>query len=123
MIRSPLFRLECGPLACVLELQSSAGSFRSHEAATELQAVLQQIAKVAIPHVIVDFHQVPYFGSSLLETLLALWTEIHSRGGTLALCNVSPVAKEIIEVARFDTLWPIHANLASALAVVPTPAS
>ena len=122
MITSPLFRVECGPTACILELQTAAGSFRSHEASAELQEVLRQLAGAENPHVVVDFHQVPYFGSSLLETLLSLWSEIHSRGGTLALCNVSPVAREIIEVARFDTLWPIHSSLAVALAAIPAAA-
>lgn len=115
MTRSPLFRVECGSNACILELQSSAGSFRSHEAAAEIQAIIQQLGSMTVPHVVVDFHQVPYFGSSLLEAILAIWSEVHARGGSLALCNVSKVGREILQVARFDTLWPIHDNRESAV--------
>ncbi|MCE9525659.1 MAG: STAS domain-containing protein [Planctomycetales bacterium] len=64
---------------------------------------------------IVDFHQVPYFGSSLLEVLLSIWSQEQLRAGTMSLCNVSAAGREVLEVTRFDTLWTIYNTRAEAL--------
>lgn len=110
-----LFHLERKPHAWILELQTAVGSFRNHEAAVELATVLGELADQEVRHVIVDFHQVPYFGSSLLEVLLAIWSQEQLRAGTMALCNVSPVGREILGVTRFDTLWTIYNTRDEAL--------
>ena len=110
-----LFHLVRTPHAWILELQASVGSFRNHEAAVELAAVRGELDEQEVRHVIVDFHQVPYFGSSLLEVLLSIWSQEQLRAGTMSLCNVSAVGREILEVTRFDTLWTIYNTRAEAL--------
>ena len=54
-----------------------------------------------------DMVKVNYFGSSMLEAMLYLWKKINTEGGKMAVCCVSDTAREILELSRFDTIWPI----------------
>lgn len=82
---------------------------------TELLAML---AAPGLRHVVFDFRSVPYFGSAMLETMLTLWRDVRSRGGRLAVCNLSEAERELIATVKFDTLWPIGATREDALAAV-----
>lgn len=68
--------------------------------------------------VIVDFQKMQYFGSSLLEALLYVWNRIHPAGGKMLLCNLSAVGREIVEVSKFDTIWPICKSRGEAKAAL-----
>ena len=43
---------------------------------------------------------------------------LRSRGGKLALCNPSPIVREIITLARFDKLFPIVESRSAAMHAV-----
>lgn len=122
MIQPSLFHLERGPSAWIVELQAPVGSLQNQIALADWKKLLLQIASGSVPRIIVDFHQVAYFGSALLEMLLALHSELQSHGGTLVLCNLSPVGHEILEVARFNTLWTIYPSRTAALEAAAGPA-
>ncbi len=81
-----------------------------------LDGVLQQLRTTGVTRVVVDFENVAYFGSSMLEALLVIWSPLRSAGGRMVLCGLSDVGREIITLARFDTLWPLYGTLAEALA-------
>jgi anti-anti-sigma factor len=72
----------------------------------------------AIKRVVVDLGEVSYFGSIMLEALLQLWNGLQDVEGKLALCCVSDVGREILCLAKFDTLWPICSSRSEALAAV-----
>lgn len=91
----------------ILAVRGSVSSLGDDAALDELDSVIAQVHQGAIRHVLVDFGQSTYFGSIMLETLRRIWNEVHPRGGRMALCNVSPVGKEILQIAKFDQLWPI----------------
>jgi anti-anti-sigma factor len=69
-------------------------------------------------HVVFNFEQIDYFGSTMLEAMLVLWKRIVDSGGRMAVCNASPTIRDILRVSRFETLWPVCDTLDSALAVV-----
>ncbi len=73
----------------------------------EMSRLCAQLAQSDMQRVVVDFSNVDYFGSLMLEALRMLWNSIPGAEGRMALCNVSPVGKEILEIARFDQLWPV----------------
>ena len=58
-----------------------------------------------VRRVLVDFGQLTYGNSMLLEALLRLHLRVRQRGGRLVLCGVNPVLGEILSVSRFDTIW------------------
>ena len=98
----------------VLEVHGKVSDLADSAALDELDRMLEQVKEPAVTNVIVDFGQSPYFGSSLLETLRRIWSDIHPRQGKMVLCNVSPVGREILEIAKFDQLWPVVETCAEA---------
>ena len=110
-----LFALERVGTCLVVVLSGEMGSLADSQITAELDHALGELRKPEVRHLIVDFAQMPYFGSILLEGIRSLWKEIDARHGNMALCNVSLVGKEILGIARFDTLWPIFATRAEAV--------
>lgn len=95
-----------GPML-VLAVHGSVSSLGNDGALSELDHVIAEVSRGTVRNVLVDLGQSAYFGSLLLETLRRIWNEVHAQGGRMALCNVSPVGKEILQIAKFDHLWPI----------------
>jgi len=88
------------------------------EARPELDGLLGQLQQPEVKHVVVDFAEVSYFGSIMLTTLHAIWKNVRAGGGKMALCNVSEVVREILQISQFDTLWPVCDSREEALALV-----
>jgi anti-anti-sigma factor len=84
----------------------------------DVAALLAMLADVEPRHVVFDFHALPYFGSAMLEAMLALWRHVRSRGGRLAVCNLSDAEREVLATVKFDTLWPIGKTRDDAVAAV-----
>ena len=78
-------------------------------------ALVEAIRKSPESAVIVDFSRVGYFGSLLLDTLCVVWKQTRDRSGTMSLCNLSDVSKEIVNKSRLNSLWPVFASLQDAL--------
>lgn len=91
----------------VLAVHGSVSGLGDDAALNELDRVIAEVNQGTVRNVLVDFGQSSYFGSLMLETLRRIWNEVHAHGGRMALCNVSPVGKEILQIAKFDQLWPI----------------
>ena len=102
-----------GP-ALVIEVLQPVGSLADDSVLHELDRILAEIGTSAAQAVIVDFHRIAYFGSSLLEALRVVWRHLQPLDGRIVLCNLSPVGREIIELAKFDHVWPIVDSLADA---------
>lgn len=115
------FAAHSEPNLLIVEVLRPVGSLADDSVLQELDALVATL-KAEAPHaVIVDFHQVDYFGSSLLEALRVLWRQIEPNGGRMALCNLSTVGKEIIELARFDHVWTVAADLPTARHLLEVP--
>ncbi len=81
----------------------------------ELQAVLSDLEKSGVKHVLIDMEKVPFFGSEMLGALHMFWKRAQAAGGKMSLCNVSQLAREVIRIAKFDLIWTIHATRRDAL--------
>lgn len=114
MIWRQFLKAQRTPLALVIEILQPVGSLAEDSVLKEFEALQQELLASGLNAVIVDFHQVSYFGSSLLEALRILWKNMQSLGGQMVLCNLSPVGREIIQLAKFDHVWPIAESLDDA---------
>jgi anti-anti-sigma factor len=110
------FRLRESDGVFIIDIVGEPGSLSGEAMNRQLELVLDQLTGKAELRVVVDFQQAPYFGSSLLEDLLRIWRIVHDGHGTLVLCNLSPTGRELIDLARFERLWPIFPDCDSALA-------
>ena len=98
----------------ILEVRGPVSGLADDRALGELDRVLAELQGGPVDRVLVDFGQSPYFGSIMLETLRRIWNDVHGRQGRMVLCNVSPVGQEILQVAKFDQIWPIVATRSDA---------
>ena len=85
---------------------------------TELHEMQNAFQQAQVKNLVIDFGRISYFGSSMLEAMRSLGTHVRAAGGKMAVCNAAPVCREILHVARFDTLWPLLDSRAEALASV-----
>jgi anti-anti-sigma factor len=96
----------------------SVGSLAGESVNFELEALVKRLGESGLKHVIFDFQKVSYFGSSMLGAMHAVWKHVSAAEGKMALCNVSDVEREVLEVSKFDTLWPVYATREQALAAI-----
>ena len=66
-------------------------------------------------YVLVDMAEVNYIDSSGIACLIEALQEARKKGANLALIAVNPQALRVLELARLDTVFPIHADLTSAV--------
>jgi anti-anti-sigma factor len=71
-----------------------------------------------VKHVVLDFSQTDYYGSTALGFFLKLWKRVQDRQGGMAFCNVSDHEREILRVTKLDRLWPICTSRSEALQAV-----
>lgn len=109
------FRCLEGGSVLVVEVLRPVGSLAERDVMREIDVILAKIAGRQSCRVVIDFQQTDYFGSSLLEALRIIWTKMEHRDGRMVLCNLSPVGREIVQIAKFDHLWPICQTRAEAL--------
>ena len=80
--------------------------------------VLELLDASQIKHVIVDFHNTDYYGSTALGFFLKVFKRARSRGGQMVFCNVSEHEKEILQITGLNHLWPICATREAALTAI-----
>jgi anti-anti-sigma factor len=114
MTARQFFATRAEPSALEIEILRPVGSLADDAVLQELDLLLNELRTRQPRAVIINFRQVAYFGSSLLEALRVLWKEVQATGGRMVLCNLSPVGREIVELAKFDHVWSIVDTLAEA---------
>jgi anti-anti-sigma factor len=86
------------------------GRFTEGDLVEEWGCILQKIDGPDVRHVLVDLGHIPYFGSTLLDWMVQMWKRTQCKGGCLAICNPSEVGREVLSIAKFDTLWRIYSS-------------
>lgn len=113
-----VFRVTIEDDVFIVELAGVVSSLADVSITRELDSVRTRLREGQLTRIIIDLGAVAYFGSSMLEAIRALWNEVSPRQGKLVLCNASEVGREILQVAKFDHLWPLVATRAEALDLV-----
>ena len=65
---------------------------------------------------IFDMSRADYFGSQVIELMILVWRRLAPVQGTLAICRISPAAREMMHIVNLDTIWRICDTLEEALA-------
>jgi anti-sigma B factor antagonist len=68
--------------------------------------------------VVLDFGAVRFLSSVMLDILGQLHRRVGAEKTALRLCGLQPQILSVLKVTRLDTLFPIHADRAAALAAV-----
>ena len=118
MPKSKYFTVEQKDDILIVSLIGSIGALADTSIRDDWADVLDLLETTDIRHAVIDLGKLEYFGSVVLELLVVLWKRLSSRNGKLALCHVSPVGLEILETAKFDTIWQIVPGLQDAINAV-----
>ncbi len=113
-----LFRIDAIGDVMLLELREGISSLADYSVLNELEQIRAQRGQLGFKKLVVDLARAPFFGSSLLELIRVLWNDLSSQGGRLVLCNPSPVGREVLEVAKFDQIWPLLETRNQALSLL-----
>jgi anti-anti-sigma factor len=113
---TPIFQTEIIGKNLVVQLDHNLGSFADVDISQATKTVEDKITANSPSGIVIDFASVAYFGSGILEAICVMWNQLSEQTGRMVLCNLEPVALEIIQIANFDTLWPIFETREAALA-------
>jgi len=109
------FVVEEGEGTLVITLGPRVSALDNTSLLERRSALAEAIQSTTASAVIIDFSQVGYFGSLLLDTLCVLWKQVRERSGAMALCNLSEVSKEILTRSKLNSLWPIYSSRHDAI--------
>ena len=101
---------EDGALIVDLEGRIDGGNFHAFE--ESLKAEISAGDKA----VFMDCEDLGYISSAGLRAILLTAKALWARNGKFALCALSPGVREIMTVAGFDKIIPMHASRADMLA-------
>ena len=118
MSEARIFSAEIVGDTLVVAPLTNVGSLAGEQVDFELNEFLGQLARPEVNNAVIDMQRCSYFGTAMLQVMTAVWKRVRTGGGKMAICNVSEVGREILEVSRFDTLWPVCSSRSEALRVV-----
>lgn len=94
------------------------GSFAEEDIQDELAEAIRRFQNPEVRHVVVDFENIVYFGSTMLSAINKLWKTSRQAGGKLALCHLTPRQREVLDVTKLNTVWPICDDREDAVRLV-----
>jgi len=89
-----------------------------HANAQTLQQALEPILKeprAGSSALILDFSHVEYISSMGLRVLMMAAKQMRAKSSRIAVANLSPVVKEIFDIARFSNVTEVFPSVRSAL--------
>ena len=104
----------------VVELLDAVSSLSDSLVLLELEEVRSELRRGGQRALVIDLAHASYFGSSLLEAIRILWNDLSACGGRIALCNPSEVGREVLQIAKFDHVWPLVNSRNEAIKAVTT---
>lgn len=110
-----------GPVLIIAPL-FTFGACTDADLSAEWDTIETWLRDSSVQHVTIDLGAIPYFGSTVLEWMVLIWKRIRVRGGKMTICHCSEMGHQILAAARFNTLWAVYPDRASALAVANLPA-
>ena len=65
---------------------------------------------------VIDMSELAYVSSMGLRSFITIGKLTQEKGGRLRLCRLSGLVKQVFEITRLSSIFPIHDSLESALA-------
>jgi anti-anti-sigma factor len=113
-----LFAIEREGETVVVTPMADLGELAYPQLEAGANELLELFGHAPARHLVLDFHQAAYDGSTVLPFFLKLWLRVTRHSGRMALCNVSEHERDLLRITKLDKLWPICGSRGEALAAV-----
>jgi anti-anti-sigma factor len=110
-----LFSTYCRDHALVVAPTAPIGSLYAADMRKEAEGLMAEVHAQGVKKVIFDMSRADYFGSQVIELMILVWRRLSTLQGKLALCRMSPAAREMLHIVNLDTIWRICQTLEEAL--------
>ena len=80
--------------------------------------ILEPLKDMDGPLLVMDLSNIERIGSPFLAMMIRCWKRVSERGGSMALSGVSDEIHQLLNITRFETLWPIYKTQREALAAL-----
>jgi anti-sigma B factor antagonist len=98
---------------CTLRL---TGRFATGQDTTYLREQTEELKRRGCSMVLVDFRNVAYIDSTGIGFLIGIYTSVIKHpGGKFGICCPNAKVREVLELCRLHTVFPIYEDEASAL--------
>jgi anti-sigma B factor antagonist len=67
-------------------------------------------------HLAIDLHGLPFINSAALGYLIKVQKSVEREGGELALCQLQPAIRQILEMTNLDVIFPAFETVDEAVA-------
>ena len=115
----PTFTVNCQGNTAIVSASGNFGEFAVEKLHTAITDGLNRFDQVPdVKNVVIDLEHTEYFGSSALGLFIRLWHRVSSRGGKMALCNLTDFEEEILRVTELDNFWTVCDSRDEALKAV-----
>ena len=113
-----IFLIENSSDALIVIPQGDVSSLEENTVQSELRAILALLPQATTTHLVVDLARAPFFGSTMLGSLIKLWHHVDASGGKMALCNASDFVVDVLNATKLDTVWPVFKSRPEAEAAL-----
>ena len=110
-----LFSVRLSGNILIITPQRNVSSLTEQRVQDEVNMVLDRFRDPLLKNVLIDFGKISYFGAAMLEMMRLIANRIQDRKGRMAVCGVSHVGAEILQITKFDIAWPNYVSRANAL--------
>jgi anti-anti-sigma factor len=115
---SRLFRTEIRGDTLVVVALGNISSLAGKDADEALDKMILLLEEQELKNVVIDLGHAEYFGTLMIELLHRVWRAVRNHAGRMAICNVSDLGREILDVSKLDHLWEICPSREGALGAV-----
>lgn len=116
---APILQTETLDDTLIVEVTGDLGALTFQRIQSDAEAIVRGFeANYETRHVVLDFSRCEYFGSPGISFFMRLWTQVRSRGGSMVVCNVSDLERELLGLTRLNELWPVCDSREEALEAV-----
>lgn len=116
---SEFFSVEHLDGALVVSFVGPAGSFAEETSRSQWKSIFSAIEQPDVRGVVIDLQNCDYFGSTMIDFLIKAGNQAAAHNRSQVICNLSPAGREILEVVRVASFWPVFADREAALKSFP----
>jgi anti-anti-sigma factor len=88
------------------------------ESAPQFQSACEQCIREGAIHLAVDVAELQYVSSMGLRSFLIVAKALQSGGGTMMLCGLRGMVKEVFDMTHLTSLFPVFDTTSAAIATV-----